>query len=454
MVKKISYLFFLVISFLLASCSKRDYVNSLPKDSQLVAQIDVVSLFQKAGLENENLSGVLKDVTQHPEKTGIDWNEKVYAYVSNNAMGFVAAVSDADKLAEFLKNDAQSWGVSMEEDGDYTWASTREWLLGYNEEQLFAMNIYGDAKVFRQRAKKFMEQDAADSFVSHSSFQKLVASGSDLSIYADASVLPESVIGKWLSFFPDDVELSSLCTLLSVDFNVGKLEANVDFHSDDSKVQEAIRHLTSSLKVQDGVFTKNIPSDFSLFASFHSTPELVKILRGNRDIGMTLELVAQAVPVHELLNELEDVAFYTSPSSEFMAYGQLNSTAIFTDDSWASRNGIRMLGNHSYAFGSYAFGQDGQYFYLSSHQSRKGVSATVGQNLLLDSWASKIKGTYGFVMVNLPHFSAASGLPTDISSQLETAVLRWTEPVHFELTVSVRNQQDNILKVFLQPWIK
>jgi hypothetical protein len=169
---------------------------------------------------------------------------------------------------------------------------------------------------------------------------------------------------------------------------------------------------------------------------------------------MTLELVAQAVPVHELLNELEDVAFYTSPSSEFMAYGQLNSTAIFTDDSWASRNGIRMLGNHSYSFGSYAFGLDGQYFYLSSHQSRKGVSATVDQNLLLDSWASKIKGTYGFVMVNLPHFSAVSGLPTDISSQLETAVLRWTEPVHFELTVSVRNQQDNILKVFLQPWIK
>ena len=149
MVKRTVYFFLFVFSFLLASCSKREYVNSLPKDSQLVAQIDVVDLFQKAGFEDEKISGVLQELIHHPEHVGIDWNEKVYAYVSNNTMGFVAAVNDADKLTGFLEKHAKALGVTLDVDGDYTWASTDMLLVGYNDEQLLAMTIYGDGMVFR-----------------------------------------------------------------------------------------------------------------------------------------------------------------------------------------------------------------------------------------------------------------------------------------------------------------
>jgi len=454
MVKKTVYLFLLIFSFLLASCSKRDYVNSLPKDSQLVAQIDVADLFQKAGFEGEEVSGVLQELIHHPEIVGIDWNEKVYAYVSNNTMGFVAAVSDADKLTDFLKNNAQALGVTLDVGGDYSWASTDMLLVGYNDEQLLAMTVYGDAKVFRQRARKFMEQDVSDSFVSNPSFQKIETSSLDLSIYADASVLPESVLGKWLAFLPDDVDLNNLYTILGADFNTGKLEAGIDFYSDDPQVQESIRNLSSSLKVQEGAFINNIPSDFSLYGSFCCTPELVNLLKKNRDTGFALELMAQVVPIYELFDNLEDVAFYTSASRDFMAYGHLKNTELFTNDSWAAKNGIRMLGNHSYAFESYSFGLNDDAFYLSSNPLwRDRVGATY-QNELLASWEEKVKGTYGFVMVNLPKISELSFLPSEIRSQLEIAAVRWTQPVHFELTVCVRNQQDNILKVLLQPWIK
>ena len=77
MVKRTVYFFLFVFSFLLASCSKREYVNSLPKDSQLVAQIDVVDLFQKAGFEDEKISGVLQELIHHPEHVGIDWKRSM-----------------------------------------------------------------------------------------------------------------------------------------------------------------------------------------------------------------------------------------------------------------------------------------------------------------------------------------------------------------------------------------
>lgn len=454
MVKRTVYFFLFVFSFLLASCSKREYVNSLPKDSQLVAQIDVVDLFQKAGFEDEKISGVLQELIHHPEHVGIDWNEKVYAYVSNNTMGFVAAVNDADKLTGFLEKHAKALGVTLDVDGDYTWASTDMLLVGYNDEQLLAMTIYGDGKVFRQRARKFMKQDVAESFVSNPSFQKIEASSSDLSIYAVASVLPESVLGKWLAFLPDNIDLNSLYTILAADFNTGKLDAGINFYSDNPEIQESIKNLSSSLKLQNGVFLDHIPSDFSLYGSLCCTPELVSFLKKNRETGMAMELIAQVVPFYELLDNLEDVAFYTSSSGDFMTYGQLKNTDFLTNDSWASKYGIRMLGNHSYAFGSYSFGLNADVFYLSSNpQWRDRVDATY-QNDLLVSWADKVKDTYGFVMVNLPKMPEIPFLPSEIRNQLEIAAIRWTQPEHFELTVCVKNQRDNVLKVLLQPWIK
>ena len=180
----------------------------------------------------------------------------------------------------------------------------------------------------------------------------------------------------------------------------------------------------------------------------------MSFLKKNRETGMAMELIAQVVPFYELLDNLEDVAFYTSSSGDFMTYGQLKNTDFLTNDSWASKYGIRMLGNHSYAFGSYSFGLNADVFYLSSNpQWRNRVDATY-QNDLLVSWADKVKDTYGFVMVNLPKMLEVPFLPSEIRNQLEIAAIRWTQPEHFELTVCVKNQRDNVLKVFLQPWIK
>ena len=454
MVKRLIYFSLVLFTLVLSSCSKKGYMNSLPKESQLVMSIQAEALLQKSGIKDfSSLPAALQKIMSEPQKVGIDWAKPLYAFISENTMGAVASISDSDKLTDYLKENSAELGINLDSDGDYNWATTDMLLIGYNDEQLLAMTIYGDSKVFRQRAKKLMEQDAAESFAGTASFQKLLTAGGDMAVFTDATVIPESIISSWLSFLPKDVSLANLSALFSADFQEGKVVAKAEIFSEEERIQQMIQQLGDVLKPQTGTFNATVPADFTYFASFHGTPQLMEMLKKNRDIGMTLALIEQVAPIEDLLQSIDgDVMVYSRGASDIQVYAPLSDTKIFTDDSWAHQNGIRSLENHVYGFENYTFGltDKGDFFLSYSPVS------SIGEDVAFDlsSWTDSMKNSLGFALVNCSRIKELSVLPASLRSQLDIVTARWYEPTKLDVTLSVKNQQENILKTLLESWTR
>lgn len=454
MVNRFFNFILLVLAFLCVSCSNREYINSLPKEAQLVLSVNPESLFQKADISDiSSFPQYLQVLLDSPEKVGVDWTKDIYFYLSDNNMGFVAAMNDADRLTDFLEQNAQEFNIHVESDGDYYWAYTDMLLIGYNDDQLLSMTIYGDAKVFRQKAKKLMKQDVGDSFASSSSFVKLVSAKSDFAIYADATALPENLLGKWLDFLPKNVDLNSLSLLLSANMEKGKLLANAEFFSNDAKIQKAILDLASSMKKQGDTYINAVPENFTIYGSLGCTPQLIDLLKQNQGIGMTLALLDQVVPASDLFQKMNgDISFFLQ-GSDYMLYAQLDDTSIFDNDSWAHHNGIRTRGKHIYSFDNYTFGLKEDSFFITNNSSLAELNPAFVSNAAT-SWKDVQKDSFGFLLLNLPKVEALSVLPSNLRLQFEQAVLLWKEPTKFEITVTMKNQDENILKTLLNSWMK
>ena len=397
--------FILLFSLLLSSCSKEGkYTDSIPRQVDLLLQVDAQSLFQESIPESSS------PILQSAVNSGIDWTQKAYAFLEGNTVGLVAAVNDADALSSFLQSDAVK--AEIDADGDYTWATSDLFLVGYTEDCAVALSYYGDAKLFRQRVRKLLEQDASDSFSSQPAFQQLQASDSHLAAYASAAALPEELIGKWLSFLPKDVELSDLAALLKADFQTGQIQLGAELVSQDPRVQKGIEELSAHLQKVDGVYADSIPAQATAFVSFHATPDLLNYLKqANRQIGIALELLEQDPEGKDFLNQANgDVGVSVLGNSDLVLQNQGRNLVV-------NSTGVSALGTS----------------FLSSFRS-----------------AQNERGEgYLYAILDLPRL-----YPSPWTAPLDKVCLSWTAPTRVEATVTLQNREQNALKTLLEAWMR
>ena len=149
-----------IFMLLLASCTDGSkYVLALPDDAALVASVNLKTLSQKAGLNDEKEKSVARKlkavlgsdlssrelvdkIIQNPSESGIALEDNIYFFVRKQAAsaGVLARVSNRSAIADLLEafHEQQLCGA-LRESGGCTWTVMGNTLIAYSDMALVAM---------------------------------------------------------------------------------------------------------------------------------------------------------------------------------------------------------------------------------------------------------------------------------------------------------------------------
>lgn len=482
----------MMLALLLVSCSKNDYVNTLPKEAQLVLSVDVAEMFAKSGLDdkeiqnefqqkfveraNDDQKKMLETLLSDPKKIGLDWKEKIYYYVADSEMGLVAAVDDADNLSAFFEQLAEKNEVEkVENDGDFTWVHAQGVLVGYTDERLLAMSVYGDDEVFKQKMQQRLQQSSEQSFAGTEAFKKIEEADADIALYSIYSVLAQWGAKKMQAFLPKDLNPEKMEILLSLHFEKGRGMLSAELFSADKDTQTAIENYTKQAKEQKGTFAECVPADFLVYGSFNCSQEMVdKLLDSNKQIGFVLEMLNRIVPVTDILKSVDgDVAFFVSGNSsmrnpEVMLYARLGKQDVFQhSEGWekqAASAGLPLKSEGENRFKvsqgreSLYFGLKGEDLYLTNAERYARQVGATYKNERMAPWVSEIKNSYGFFLADLSALQAIPDfqreIPSPLADQLDVLVIRGVKPTKAEVLFTVKEQDENLLKTIVKICLK
>ena len=134
----IGVLFSLVV--LLVSCSKANYVQSIPKSSMAVMAIDAPKLGKD--LKAENILKTFIGADNNVADCGIDLSSKLYLFeAADMNFGLCARVDDASKLAATFDALVQKGQAvaGKERKGCQFYTVNNVWAVGFNDDALLVM---------------------------------------------------------------------------------------------------------------------------------------------------------------------------------------------------------------------------------------------------------------------------------------------------------------------------
>ena len=134
----IGVLFSLVV--LLVSCSKANYVQSIPKSSMAVMAIDAPKLGK--GLKAENILKTFIGADTNVADCGIDLSSKLYLFeAADMNFGLCARVDDASKLTATFDALVQKGQAvaGKERKGCQFYTVNNVWAVGFNDDALLVM---------------------------------------------------------------------------------------------------------------------------------------------------------------------------------------------------------------------------------------------------------------------------------------------------------------------------
>ena len=198
-----------VVSFL-ASCSKSDdYLNVIPKDTPMVASINLKALGEKAGIndkENKEALGKLTDmlkkemnaasfeklesIIKNPDECGIDLGKPVYAFYSDkNDMILAAKVTDKESLANSIKLLGNNTEISeLTEKEGYSFSQMDGYsYIAFNENTLIAVKskTSGDSDKLKLNAIEVLNGKSEESIASDKGFIRMQDKKADIAIVFD-----------------------------------------------------------------------------------------------------------------------------------------------------------------------------------------------------------------------------------------------------------------------------
>ena len=478
------FLFFCVASILLllSSCSKNDYANAIPKEAVAVMSLNCNNFVDKAGIKSSDLVKEIKNnesemdkdfvdfilpLIEEPKEVGIDFRQKLYAYVHDNGMGVVLPVLDEEKLTNVLKKLAEKdKGLKLETEGDYNYVALDNFLVVYNGTTLVGSNFYGDDKPFRQRLRNQIEQDNEKSYASTEGFKRLEKSEEDFVVTMDLSNLPEAATKN----VPVDVDLEDYSVMMSLNCEKGKLAAKFNLYSEKEKVQKELEEkMTKMISKVSGTYLPNVPENALGFIAQGIVGEdyLDTMMKQNPQLGIALTMANQIMPIMDILKGINgDMSGFVTMANveeapQFLVMAQMpKGSEVFSDP---SRWDTQELGasfnpaNNEVTMEGIVMGTTGKELYVTNSEELKAKATTKSGNSKLNELAKEIKGTYGYLWVDLP--KAVKLLPANdnemnmmiarlITGLTKDLVMKLTSPLEFKVELRV-NSEDNFLKFFI-----
>ena len=304
-----------VVSFM-ASCSKSDdYLNAIPKDTPMVASINLKALGEKAVIndsENKEALGKLTDmlkkemnaasfeklqsIIENPKECGIDLNKPVYAFTSDEkSLILTAKILDKEALANSIKilsNDTEANAVTEEEGYSFSQMNNQSYLA-FNENTLIAVksNISADTDKMKLNAIEILNRKGEESMASDKGFIKMQDEKADIAIYNNFEILDDSY-KNILAMSLGVEDAAKKCKLISgIFFEEGRLVINSELYTEDEKIKELQKNQNEYLSHINNSLLKFFPkSSLCLMSLSMENDKIFEMLKENKDFQKNISL--------------------------------------------------------------------------------------------------------------------------------------------------------------------
>ena len=280
----------LIVMVCLASCSDTPkYARVISKDAALVVRVDVKQIAEKAqtadskqladkltaqlaaqGLPVETQEK-LKKIFEDPAEAGIDLRKPVFIFVENfepKAVGMVAAVHDADKLAELVNTMAkQENGVQLvKEDGLNILKAGGAMTLMFDDDILLCMENEAAGDVMAEGKRRMLAKDD-QGILERDDFKQLCKAKTDMQLLVSGKLMKQLEnepsfrrMAMWQQLYPAGLKLEDYSLLAELNTEKGEVALSVQSLPQTDEAKELIEKNAKMLGKVDGELLDFVPA--------------------------------------------------------------------------------------------------------------------------------------------------------------------------------------------------
>lgn len=337
--KKITVCFALCVALLLASCGGRDYRNLLPADAFAVVSINSSALAEKAKADDlsrtffyqlleESLDEEMPEADRErilalaadPEKTGLDLGSDIFFFSmpfdtasGRFSGGLLGKVRDRDAVKELL--DWAGAAGRMTEEGDVTFvrgalADGSSEIIAFDREAFllfFSTAPDGEAEA---AVRGLFAQKRSRSLLHRPELARAFEPGNDIVMMTDYGSLVSQymgLMGTGMTSVPGMEFLSEMSYVMPVNFEKGRIVADVSVFFGSEAAGKQYREFTSGTGKIDGGFLNLLPGSNLALAAWNMNG--ARVYEMFERIPMYSMLLAMAPQAQTILKSIDgDVA--------------------------------------------------------------------------------------------------------------------------------------------------
>ncbi len=484
----------LLMLFALASCQKKAYIQTIPKEASVVVSANIAKIATEADLENSSLMQMVKmyvgmitageakqqiqSYVDSPEKMGIDFTAPLYFFRANDFAGVTMRVSDEGDVEDFIdmlsaqgmaKKQGETNGVKMVMLMD-------DLVISYNDNTLLLLGKLGGGQDPRRAAAELMQQAEEESFVATEGFEKMQEKGKDdLVAYSNGSALSGTKLESVKSFLPKGVRPADIEIVSAYSFEDGKAVLSAEINGKSKEIQKLLKEGNENFHKIEGRYINSPQADFAVWACAGvKGPWLLEQLKQDIHTKQLLLMLERAIDIEQIIRNVDGDMAITLPKSilgadsiqnvDYMLTAHVENTDFLKDvDYWQKTMkdyGMTMSRSKGNDFilkagdNTLNWGVDDEDVYFSS--TRMFAANAVSQRSdLLTAYENQIKKSQIFLYVNLDvlfasYRNANTPYIDKAIRQMKSLIIKSESSNAVELTLELKNPSVNFLKALLQ----
>ena len=302
----------LILVFLSACGEDKDIRTAIPSDAQMVVSVDWIAMAEKGGLSDLAMSTSLSEligkqipgddkvyvekILKEPGETGIDFTQKLYAFVNSKAdMGVLVKIDSKKRFKRLLRHLGGEWkNKEWQKEGgvEYLQADYEAVLLDNDMAIYIKTNSELTDKGIRGRGIGWLKQKAEDSFTATNACVTFEKENSDLTLWCTLDALMRNKQSRCYvqNSLPRDVRLSDLQCLMGVHFENGCVTLDARMLPEGEAATKFYEEQSEVLGTMQGTFLPDVSLNPWLWAgtSLHGK-QCCRLLEQNAGLWQMLD---------------------------------------------------------------------------------------------------------------------------------------------------------------------
>ncbi len=281
MIRTLNYLFTILLSVWLTSCSKGDYVNSIPPNSIAIMSMDM-------GRMNGIGGGALLKAILHVADVntlGVDVSCPIYLFETENGnMGLCARIGSQQDLEKAIEEVGGNQPLQSFRGFRFTLLDGR-WAVGFSDETLLVMGPIVSASYpdMRRKMAKCLSNDGNSGISTSRLYQKLDSIDSPMKMVARVDALPERLMLPFMLGTPKETDPSQVCVSARMGVVGDVLVMDGEAFSFNQRIDAALKEAVRVYRPIEGQLVSALPSEAlgGLFVNVKGE-SLLPLMRENR----------------------------------------------------------------------------------------------------------------------------------------------------------------------------